>query len=183
MARRAAAFIVVILIFLLAVNNKKVLKYFYPVDYKTYVEKYSREYKLDPMMVYALIKSESRFNPEAKSRKGAIGLMQITPQTGEYISGLLGDSYFTVERLLKPEINIKYGCFYLSKLYKDFDGNIDLVLAAYNGGEGNVRKWLKEYDDGKGSIRINDVPFEETKNYIIKVKKDYKIYKYIYISK
>ena len=179
MIKRTTKFIFIIFIFILIVNHKTVLKRFYPVYYEEKVSKYSQKYDLDPYLIYSLIKVESKFNPSAKSNKGALGLMQITPSTGAYIAELIGDSDFKKEMLYNPEVNIKYGCFYLAKLFDDFNGNLDCVLAAYNGGEGNVRKWLKEGKDGF-NLKIEELPFDETRKYIIKVKRNYKIYNYIY---
>lgn len=180
MSRKITVGILILLILGTLLNYKRILFYFYPVHYEEIVTKYSEKYEIDPYLVYALIKTESKFNPYAKSHKGAIGLMQITPKTGSYLAGLIKENGFEEEMLYNPERNIKYGCFYLSKLSKDFEGNLDLVLAAYNGGEGNVRKWIKSDEDGKKYLNPEEVPFKETKNYIKKVKSDYKIYRFIY---
>ncbi|TDT61189.1 lytic transglycosylase domain-containing protein [Fonticella tunisiensis] len=177
---KKAVIVVLIVVFVLVLNVKNIMKFFYPVIYSNIVEKYSTEYNIDSRLVYSLIKVESKFNPYAKSSKGAIGLMQITPQTGRYISKLIGEKEFNADTLYDPDTNVRYGCFYISKLYKDFDGNIDIILAAYNGGEGNVRKWLREESDGTRYLKIEDIPFSETKSYVYKVKKNYKIYKFLY---
>lgn len=105
--------------------------------------------------------------------------MQITPKTGKYIADILKDDRYKDDKLNDPDMNIKYGCFYISKLLNDFNGDINSVLAAYNGGEGNVRKWIKQ-NNGASNLDIEDVPFDETKSYIKKVKLTIRIYKYIY---
>jgi soluble lytic murein transglycosylase len=152
----------------------------YPLQYKGIVEKYSSEYKLDSYMVYSLIRVESKFNPYAKSSKNASGLMQITNTTGEYIARLIGDSNFKKDDLYNPDINIKYGCYYFSKLLNDFDGNLNCAIAAYNGGEGNVRRWASRDSKGKRSLRVEDIRFGETKQYVKKVNQYYEIYKFLY---
>ncbi|KRQ88128.1 Soluble lytic murein transglycosylase precursor [Caloramator mitchellensis] len=162
---------------IILVNIKTIFKFCYPIKYDVYVIKYASRYDMDPLLIFSIIKAESNFNPNAISSKGAMGLMQITPQTGEYISYLLKTSKFSNEELLNPETNIKFGIYYLSKLNKDFGGNLDTTLAAYNAGEGNVRKWLKEK---QYILKSEELPFLETRIYIRKVKSYYTKYKWLY---
>lgn len=181
MTKRLLKLAILISIILIAINYKMILQHFFPLKYEKAVIKYSIENQLDQYLVYSIIKVESKFNTYALSSKGAIGLMQITPQTGQYIATLLQDKKYKQEALYGPEKNIRFGCFYLSKLYNDFDGDIDCVLAAYNGGEGNVRKWLKTDETGRKYLDIENLPFAETRDYVKKVKRNYKIYKYLYL--
>ena len=140
------------------------------------VTKYSFKYNVDANLVYAVIKAESNFNEDALSSKGAIGLMQILPSTGLYISQMLNED-FNVNNLYSFTDNIKYGTYYLNYLFGKFN-DLDLVIAAYNAGEGNVYNWLELYsDDG---IHLNNIPFKETKNYLEKVKNYYSKYKNMY---
>lgn len=155
-------------------------KYVYPYDYEEYINKYSEEYDLDPYLVLAVIKTESNFNKEAVSKKDAKGLMQIMDSTGEWIAKELGINYFMSSMLFDPELNIKMGCWYLDNLEKEFDEDIDLVLAAYNGGSGNVNKWLNNEEYSEDGEKLNYIPFPETKKYVDKVKVNYNIYKYLY---
>lgn len=157
-------------------------KFIYPIKYKESVMKYSEEYRLDPMFVLSIIKTESKFDQDARSSKDARGLMQVTPKTGEWAAEKLGMENYDHEQLYDPEINIKIGCWYLDNLRTQFDYNMKLVAAAYNGGSGNVTKWLgdSEYsDDGKN---LKKIPFEETENYVKKVFDSYEKYKAIYIN-
>jgi soluble lytic murein transglycosylase len=170
-------------VIIVGLNYKNILRVFYPIQYQNEVVKYSKEYELDEYMVYSLIRVESKFIPNAKSSKDAIGLMQITTQTGKYLARLLGDEDYTEKHLYDPEINIKYGCFYFSKLRKDFDGDLNCALAAYNGGEGNVRKWASLNESGKRNLIVENIPFSETRKYIKRVNKYYKIYKLLYTDK
>ena len=127
-------------------------KYVYPYKYAEYINKYSEEYKLDPYLVLAVIKTESNFDKTAVSKKDAKGLMQIMDTTGEWVAKELNINYFMPSMLFDPDINIKMGCWYLKNLQGEFNNNLDLVLAAYNGGSGNVNKWLsfEEYSsDGE----------------------------------
>ena len=171
-----AAVIILIILFLCI---KPVLRQLYPIQNKKTVECYSKEYSLDPRLVYSVIKAESKFNPYATSSKGARGLMQITPSTGGYIAELLGEEAFSDNLLYDKETNIRYGCYYLSKLLDDFQGNLILALAAYNGGEGNVRKWLEGYEDND-DFTIEAIPFRETRRYVRNVMNNYDVYKYLY---
>lgn len=168
-----------IVIIIACLAYRPVLRRMYPVQNKKTVEYYSQEYGLDPLLVYSVIKVESKFNPYATSPKGAKGLMQITPSTGKYLAGLLGENDFSDRLLYGIDTNIKYGCYYLSKLINDFDGDLVLALAAYNGGEGNVRRWLENHE-GEEEFSVDDIPFDETRSYVKKVKHNYDMYKFLY---
>ncbi|EYE89214.1 lytic transglycosylase [Fervidicella metallireducens AeB] len=176
--KKVLSLIVILIFVFIAINYKIILKNFYPQHYKKYVYMYSKEYNLDPNLIFSFIKVESKFNPYAISNKNARGLMQITPKTGKYIASLLGEQDYSEEKLFEAQTNIKFGCYYISKLYKDFNGNMDCVIAAYNGGEGNVRKWVRNSTDKR--LNIEEIPFNETRNYVIKIKANYKMYKMIY---
>lgn len=151
-------------------NVKKALKY-YPL-----IENYSTRYNVDPFLIVSIIKVESNFNPNAKSKKGAIGLMQIMPSTAKEVSEIyLNYGKFDEDKLYEPEFNIMVGVYYVKILSEMFDDNLNLVLASYNAGLGNVQKWHKEnpiieYDP-------QQMPFNETKNYVSKIDKIYNIIK------
>lgn len=176
--RRLTFLLILFLIITLVANMYYKIRY--PLSYKGIIKKYSREYNVDPYLVSAIINVESNFDKNALSPKDARGLMQITPKTGEWAAAKIGIEDFTVESLYDPEINIRIGTWYLDILSKEFHNNIQLILAAYNGGSGNVSKWLQneEYcEDGKF---LKKIPFKETEQYIEKVLKNYEIYKNIY---
>lgn len=161
-------------------NFKIILRSFFPLEYKESILRYSELYNVDPNWIAAVINTESKFNVDAVSSKGAMGLMQIMPDTGLWIAELIGIENFSEEMIKEPEINIYLGTWYLNKLSDDFNGDYDLVLAAYNGGPGNVAKWLgddKYSDDG---VKLRTIPFDETKKYVKKVKFNYSMYKYLY---
>ena len=155
-------------------------KYVYPYKYSEYVNKYSEEYGLDPYLVLAVIKTESNFDKTAVSKKDAKGLMQIMDTTGEWVAEELNINYFMPSMLFDPELNIRMGSWYLNNLEEEFDDNLDLVLAAYNGGSGNVNKWLSHEEYSADGENLDYIPFPETKKYVDKVKVNYNIYKYLY---
>lgn len=173
-------FIIVLSILFLLLSAKFALKIVYPIHYRSLIEKYSKEYNLDPLLVASIIRAESKFDEKAVSSKGAKGLMQISSMTGKWASEELGIKNYTEELLFNPNINIKIGCWYLSILNKEFNNNLFLVLAAYNGGSGNVNKWLKDIRYSDDGVTLKDIPFLETKAYVKKVHKNLKMYKYLY---
>lgn len=161
--------------------REKILKYRYPVHYREYVELYSDEYDVPEEIIFAIILVESGFDKNAKSHADAHGLMQILPSTYEWLSELMGES-FNADDITEPESNIKHGVFYLSFLY-DMFGNWDTTIASYNAGQGKVSNWLSDTrfsDDGE---TLKDIPGDETRNYVKKVKKAAKIYVMLYYEK
>ncbi|WP_420829633.1 lytic transglycosylase domain-containing protein [Crassaminicella indica] len=161
-------------------NTNWLLKILYPIHYWDLIEKYAKEYELDPYLVAAIIRTESKFDEKAKSNKNARGLMQISEVTGQWASEELRIDDYHEEILYIPDINIKIGCWYLYKLKEEFNGNLQLILAAYNGGSGNVNKWLKDPKYSDEGEFLRDIPFPETKAYVKKVMKSYKVYRIIY---
>lgn len=146
----------------------------YPLEYKDYITRYSEEYELDPYLVCAVINAESSFNSDVESHKGAVGLMQIMPSTGEWVAGKIGIENYSEVILTDPETNIRIGCWYLHYLDGLFDGNDDYVIAAYNAGQGKVKEWIES------DAQLEDIPYPETKNYLEKVKTFYEIYQGLY---
>ena len=123
--------------------------------------KFAQKYNMDSALIMAVIEIESKFDPKAVSSAGAIGLMQIMPKTARSVSRELKIKKYNKDSLYNPEINIRIGTYYLKKLLREFSNDIDLGLAAYNAGMGNVRKWQKQK---------KEIPFEETRTFIKKVK-------------
>lgn len=171
--------IIVIAVIIIA-NFKVILKSFFPLEYEKSIIEYSEMYNVDPNLVAAVINTESKFVVDASSSKGAIGLMQIMPDTGKWIAEKLELSNFNEEIIADPEINIRMGTWYLKKLSEDFNGDYILVLAAYNGGPGNVTKWLEDEKYSSDGENLHKIPFKETKSYVQKVKFNHRIYKYLY---
>lgn len=179
-----------------------VLRQIYPLQYETYVEKYSEKNNLDKYLVYAVIKVESNFKPEVTSSAGAIGLMQLMEETAverlNVISynenssnenNLLNAASINEETdssepdnndLYDPETNIKIGTSYLAYLIELYDGNIVLALTAYNAGLGNVEKWIKDGIIKADGSDIENIPYKETENYVRKILSSYQMYLKIY---
>ena len=149
-----------------------------PVEYTEYINKYSEEYDVDPMLVYSVIKVESNYNPDAHSPMNAHGLMQILPETGSWIAERLKIDY-SEEMLKDPETSIQMGTYYLSYLVHHFKDR-DLAIAAYNGGLGNVEKWLADENLSKDGESLDEIPFVETRNYVVRVNDNYRIYDLFY---
>jgi soluble lytic murein transglycosylase len=132
----------------------------YPLHYSEFVRVHAREHRLDPALMAAVIYQESKFDRNAKSSSGAIGLMQLTPSTAHGIAIRTGGSAFHTADLYDADINIRYGAWYLHNLFLKY-GSETLVLAAYNAGQGNVDKWR-----AKGE----PIQFAETRAYVKRVE-------------
>ena len=139
----------------------------YPLRYSEYVRVHAQRHNLDPAFLAAVIYQESKFRAGAKSSSGAIGLMQLTPETARGIAIRTHGSAFHTDDLYNPEINIRYGAWYLDNLFRKY-GSERLVLAAYNAGQGNVDRWR-----AKGE----SIQFSETKAYVSRVEDLKRIYR------
>ena len=148
----------------------------YPENYQQIVEKYAKKYSVPKELIFAVIKVESNFNPNDVSSAGAMGLMQIIPSTYEWLTTKLGEEYCE-ENLYDPEINIKYGTYYLQYLYSRF-GSWEKAIIAYNWGETNFSEFLATNGYSEGDY--DSIPVKETKNYVKKVMHHWKKYKELY---
>lgn len=142
----------------------------YPLSYEQIVRGHARNYRLDPALLAAVIYQESKFKADAKSASGAIGLMQLLPATAKGIALHTGGSQFRVDDLYNPELNVRYGAWYLRHLLTKY-GDEDDALAAYNAGQDNVDRWLRA---GKG------IQFPETRAYVRHVEELKEIYRRAY---
>ncbi len=131
----------------------------YPLRYQEIVVGHAHNYDLDPALLAAVIYRESKFDPNARSSSGAVGLMQLLPDTAKGIAIHTGGSKFVVSDLENPEINVRYGAFYLRRLIRKY-GSVRLALAAYNAGQRNVDEWRRQ---GRGIV------FPETREYVSSV--------------
>jgi soluble lytic murein transglycosylase len=152
------------------------LKRQYPLKYESTIVKYANQYGLDPYFVCAMIDTESGFDEEAVSKDGAQGLMQVMPETAEWIAGKIGVTDYDI---FDPETNIMFGCWYLNFLKEKFSGSEQLMIAAYNAGHNKVEQWLAEGYSEDGNT-LDEIPYEETKKYVDKVSKAYEEYKELY---
>ena len=132
----------------------------YPLSYSSYIRVHAREHHLDPAFVAAVIYAESKFHVNAKSTSGAIGLMQLTPSTAHGIAIRTHGSAFRTSDLYDPDINIRYGAWYLDDLFAKYHSEL-LVLAAYNAGQGNVDRWRAHHQP---------IQFAETRAYVKRVE-------------
>lgn len=157
-----------------------VQKILYPLPHKQLIFKYASEYEIDPYLVTAIIRRESKFWIWAESSQGAKGLMQLMPQTAQWIAEQIPITGYKAEMLYDPATNIRMGCWYLANLQREFQGNVPLVIAAYNGGRGNVRQWLRENRWSGKEQTLERIPFAETREYVKQVLKDYYMYHELY---
>jgi soluble lytic murein transglycosylase len=152
----------------------------YPLDpYRELIFARSRQHGLDPYLVAAVIRQESKFNPGATSYQGARGLMQVLPDTGRWVADQMGLP-FVPEMLYDPDYNILIGCWYLAHQRSHFGGDIVLALAAYNSGRGNVERWLREARWTGEKSTMEQIPFPETRHYVRQVMQSYERYRRIY---
>jgi soluble lytic murein transglycosylase len=138
----------------------------YPVRYEHIIAGHAQNYNLDGALIAAVIYRESEFDADVVSDAGAVGLMQLLPRTAEGIATFTGGEKFESGDLYDPEINVRYGSFYLRRLMDKYD-DVGLALAAYNAGQANVDRWLEE-----GS----DIAFPETRDFVRDVLKLQEVY-------
>lgn len=155
-------------------------RYFYPYPYQSLINKYAREYHIENTLVASVIMNESKFKNEVHSERGAVGLMQLMPDTAKWIAVQIDDPAYNMEKLHEPETNIRYGTWYLASLKKEFEGNDILALAAYNAGRGNVHDWMKKYGWNMTFKNIEQIPYIETREYVTKVLKHREKYQTLY---
>lgn len=161
--------------------KKKVMKHYYPQEYSQYVSEYSAEYGVDEALVYAVIRTESGFRAEVESSVGARGLMQIMPETFEWLQTLSdGEVIYSSSELYNPQINIKYGTYYLSYLIDHYNGNEMLAVAAYNGGFANVDSWLEDERYSSDGLTLSEIPYNETSQYVERVENTKSVYDSLY---
>jgi len=176
---RRRTFFLFVLFFVLLAGHKNLGQFFFPFPYREIIEEKAESTRIDPRLLAALIYVESRFNHLAVSKKGASGLMQLMPETGEWIAGQKGTP-FTHEQLFEPEKNIDLGIWYLTYLYKVFDGETVLVLAAYNAGWPKVQEWVNS-GRWRGDLSdLHNIPYLETRQYVTRIFRVYHLYHYLY---
>lgn len=173
------AILLLLIIVLKALNVENIiLNKLYPKEYQEYVEKYAKEYNIDPLLIFSIIKAESNFNKDAKSTSKAKGLMQVMDSTAIEIANKI-DEPIMEETLFDPEKNIMIGTRYYSELLKLYNGNILLALTAYNAGIGTVREWIQNGIIKEDGSDIENIPYKETNMYVRKIIRNYKIYQHL----
>ncbi len=146
-----------------------------PVRYAATVRRNAAKFRLESELVFAVIRAESNFRADARSSAGAVGLMQLMPQTAEFIARSTGIEF----DLYDPKDNVCMGCWYLAYLGERFCSQTE-ILAAYNAGEGIVRSWLKNQSYCNDDGTLKTIPYPETERYIRRVKNFYNCYKLLY---
>ena len=150
----------------------------YPLEHTDAVREAARRYDLDPALVAAVIYTESRFDEHARSSQGAVGLMQILPETADQIAGESGGVAFTTADLEDPRVNVRYGCYYLRHALDAYDGDLRAAIASYNAGMGAVSGWKAAGDGGR--LHLGDIPYPETRAYVKKVLEARRVYRETY---
>jgi soluble lytic murein transglycosylase len=155
----------------------------YPRAYADQVTRYSKSFDIPNEIVWAIMRAESQYKRDVISPVGAMGLMQVMPNTALRVAQLLSDEKFEARKLMDPEPAIKIGSKYLQRLIKKFDGNMALVAASYNAGPHRVRSWLASFGQLDMDEFIEHIPFLETRNYVKKVLLNYAVYSKLYSKK
>lgn len=143
----------------------------HPLRYTNIVRHYAAEQRLDPALLAAVIETESKFDAEARSSAGAIGLMQLTPTTAKGIAQYTHGTKFQLSDLTNPDINVRYGTWYLRRLLDHYHQNERWALAAYNAGQANVDSWIALHEG---------IQFSQTRAYVDKVERLKQLYRRIY---
>jgi len=152
----------------------------FPLNHRDIIAANAIENDIDEYLIMAIIMTESSFRDTVVSHAGAIGLMQIMPQTGEHIAQRIGFEDFTLEALNEPAVNIQFGTWYISQLIEQFNGNLDTALAAYNAGRNKVRGWLADERFSTDGENLDYIPYPETRNFVSRVNLYRRIYRILY---
>lgn len=155
----------------------------YPVRFEGEIRQAAGMYGMPPELIAAIVNTESGYDPMARSSVGAMGLMQIMPDTGRWIAGKFDeDGGYRDDWLYTPEYSLKYGCWYVHFLLSRYDGSFTNTVAAYHAGQGAVDEWLKNPDLSRDGRVLTDFPetAHHTKNYVNKVRKAYDYYQKAY---
>jgi soluble lytic murein transglycosylase len=186
-ARRRRSLLVIVGVFAVAAAvalatplfRKAVNEFTLPLTNADVIRQQAAEKHLDPALIAAVIYAETKFDPRS-SAAGAQGLMQIMPQTAEFLARRSGATTFTTADLATPQVNIAYGSYYLRFLLDRYGGNTMLALAAYNGGEANVDRWLAQARRRGERLTVGAIPFPETRAYVQKVLRVQREYRRTY---
>ncbi len=155
----------------------------YPKAYSQYVQKFSKQFDIPFELVWGIMRAESQYKKDVISPVGALGLMQVMPNTGQKIAGMMGETQFQAQKLLEPETAVRIGSRYLARLMKKFENSIPLAAAGYNAGPHRVKAWLASFGDLEMDEFIEHIPFLETRNYVKRVVSNFYIYNQLYGSK
>jgi len=158
---------------------RAVQKAVYPAGWGDLVAEQAAQYAVDPLLVLALMRQESSFDPRAESGAQAMGLTQVVPSTARNIASRLGRDDFALRDLFKPAVSVEFGTWFLSQLLSDYKGRIFPALAAYDAGGGNVSRWLQRFGDDP-DVLVKQTPSTETQTYLRIVYDNYWHYQALY---
>ncbi len=173
--------IALIVVMTLPLARKAVNELGLPLNYASVIREQAAAKHLDPALIAAVIYAETKFDPRASSA-GALGPMQIMPQTAAYLAHRSGASTFTTTDLNTPDVNIAYGAYYLRYLLDHYDGNKVLTLAAYNAGVTNVDNWAAAARGQGAPLTVGEIPFPETRDYVSRVLNAQRAYRQRYAA-
>lgn len=156
------------------------MRFVYMWPYQQDILEYSERNKIDPFLVAAIIKNESGFDPKAVSAVGAVGLMQIMPETGRWIAEQMGLENYHDNDLYQTRKNIRMGCWYIGELEHEFQRNLALIMIAYNAGRGQTKAWMEENGWDYNFNNLDAIPYPDTKEYVVKVLHDRDRYYLLY---
>ena len=157
-------------VIVLPMLHKAVKEVTLPLRHEDIIRQQAESKRLDPALIAAVIFAESKFR-DSTSHTGAQGLMQIQPETAQFIAERSGATEFQTSDLGTPQVNISYGAWYLRYLLRRYDGNETLAIAAYNGGETNVDRWVAASGRSRERFRVAQIPFAETRAYVQRVQR------------
>lgn len=159
------------------------MRFVYMWDYQQDIITYSEKNRIDPFLIAAIIKNESGFDHKAVSNVGAVGLMQIMPETGAWIAEQMGLEGYTDEQLYQSKTNIRMGCWYVGELEHEFKKNMVLLLIAYNAGRGQAKEWMEQNSWDYDFNSPEKIPYPDTREYVINVLRDRDRYYLLYKDK
>lgn len=175
-----SAVLVTVCTLLCAVGMRAYYRAIFPQKYSAFVTHYAEEYEVDATFLYAVIKTESDFHPQAVSQDDACGLMQLLPSTLEWLQRLTPErDEYVREDLFDPQINIRYGAYFIDMLFERFK-EPEVVAAAYHAGINGVAKWLEDPRYSEDGVHLTQIPYADTALYVERVMQHYQIYRQLY---
>lgn len=172
--------IALLFVLFVVLNSQSFWQIMYPIAYENEVHEASSHFDVDPFLMLAIMKNESRFQQDITSKKGARGLMQLMPETAQWVNKESGLNKEMDQYIEDPRVNILFGAWYLSYLSHKYDGDQVKVIVAYNAGEGNVDRWIEQGIWDGDQLTTQHIPFGETRHYVKRVNYFYERYKEIY---
>jgi soluble lytic murein transglycosylase len=178
--KRMFALLLICFLIILFMNSSFIGRKMYPIYYQKEIKQSAENHNIDPFLIAAMIRVETNYKYHLESKKGAIGIMQLMPDTASWIVEAANFEPQTPEDLLKVDVNINLGAWYMKWLTKHYNGNIVYAVAAYNAGQGNVNKWKENGVWDGTEANIDQIPFGETRHYVQRVLYYYHKYQKLY---